>query len=626
MPISKKYSSKQLLFLSLAVILFSIIINILMSIFFIKKTQYYEQYQVNFYHISKENFHIEIKTQEFLRNNLLLDITNTDSVNLHIDKTKHLIEQLEKVEQKKITKKLHLNSDINKIITEIDDFLALYKEISILFSELYDTETGLKIKKNNLQNKIIKNDDFNKLSLNIHLQKLILSENMLLSQQIQLEIFIKEYTQIINNIKLKDTSNVYNKYVISKFSNEIAEYKDIVINIYMKKNKIGFSKEEGLFSKINEKNVFISHRIQTIIKILDEQQAKKINFYIVLLIIFNLIIMSLLLVFLFFVFRNIFKQNKSYIEIKEQFNNFKENLLQKNDYLKKIIAKDFDFQIDTKNNSNVINETLKKLRNNLQKEEKESRQLIETENQQKWISAGLTSIGTIMRQNTDSLIKLNDKVLKEIIEYIDAAQGAFYLYYNESPKNQYLELSASYGYGKEKEKSKKINLYEGLIGTVAVEKKYMFFDKIPEGYIYLTTGYGSIKPRSLIIFPLIVENELFGVIELASFNTIQKFEIDFLIKLSEEIALTISYVRISEQTNKLLQQTKLQAKKLKIQEQNLIENQKSMEENFGELLEKLDKKDKEIKTKENIIFQKTKDIQKKDAIIKRLENKISTKD
>ena len=82
------------------------------------------------------------------------------------------------------------------------------------------------------------------------------------------------------------------------------------------------------------------------------------------------------------------------------------------------------------------------------------------------------------------------------------------------------------------------------------------FEDLPEDYISIVSGLGEANPNALLVVPLKMEDKVFGVIEIASFNKFEKYQIEFAEKIGENIAATIASAKANEQTIKLLEQTK----------------------------------------------------------------------
>jgi len=209
------------------------------------------------------------------------------------------------------------------------------------------------------------------------------------------------------------------------------------------------------------------------------------------------------------------------------------------------------------------------------KEEEENRK--REDEQRNWVSEGLAKFGAILRENIGDLDKLSTEVTSNLVKYIDAKQAAFFII-EEKNNQKYFEMTAHFAYGRKKFTDKKLLWGEGLIGACAMEKKTIFIDKVSENFVEVTSGLGKANPRCLLIVPLKNNDDVYGVLEVASFKIYEQFEIEFVEMIAESIASTISNVRINMQTKKLLNESQNQAEIMARQEEEMRLNMEELKE------------------------------------------------
>ncbi|MEO0332681.1 MAG: GAF domain-containing protein, partial [Bacteroidota bacterium] len=221
------------------------------------------------------------------------------------------------------------------------------------------------------------------------------------------------------------------------------------------------------------------------------------------------------------------------------------------------------------------NETAKQSEQELKESLKQLEEAQEEERQRQWVAEGLAQTVSILREN-DDLQGMGDQIISHIIRYINANQGGLFIV-DEQDSNKCLRLQACYAYGRKKFRKKTIAIGEGLLGQTYLEKEYNYLTDIPQDYVDITSGLGKATPRALLIMPLMINEEVEGVLELASLKEFKPHEIEFIQTLSENIAATLRNGRVSAQTKTLLEESQQQAEEMQAQEEEMRQNMEEMQ-------------------------------------------------
>ncbi|UZR97531.1 PAS domain S-box protein [Chondrinema litorale] len=222
------------------------------------------------------------------------------------------------------------------------------------------------------------------------------------------------------------------------------------------------------------------------------------------------------------------------------------------------------------------------------------KQLNKTETQRKWVTEGLALFSEILRTNQHDLDETCFQSISNLVKYLKANQGAIYIVDKEK---ELLEQKACYAYDRKKYLEKTFSFGEGMIGQIYLEKETLLLLDVPENYVTITSGLGEAPPNSIVIVPLKINEDVLGIVELASFKKFESYQIEFLEKLGENIASVISTVQTNEKTQELLRQSQIQAESLKSQEEELRQN---MEE-LSATQEEMQRVMKEIQDKEQLL-------------------------
>ena len=264
-------------------------------------------------------------------------------------------------------------------------------------------------------------------------------------------------------------------------------------------------------------------------------------------------------------------------DINNSINKLNDNLDKTANYIEQIYKGNINFDYKPVSEDDKIGNLTLELAKNIKHTKEEEAKRKREEEIQNWITKGSALFAEIIRDYSDNLEELSYAIISKLVKYIEADQGGIFVI-NENEKNEkYIELLASYAYDRRKMLEKRIPWGAGLVGRCILERETIFMTKIPENYLNITSGLGKDKPQTLLIVPLIFHEEVYGVVELASFKFLDEYKITLTEQVSESIASAISMVKINARTAELLRETKIKSEQSASQEEEIRQNIEEMQ-------------------------------------------------
>ncbi|KOY57428.1 MULTISPECIES: HAMP domain-containing protein [unclassified Streptomyces] len=203
--------------------------------------------------------------------------------------------------------------------------------------------------------------------------------------------------------------------------------------------------------------------------------------------------------------------------------------------------------------------------------------------EQDWLKSNLARISGLMQGHRD-LSVVAALVMDELTPLVAAQYGAFYLA-EDRPGGTVLTLVGSYGRPAGTGEGTAFALGESLVGQAARSHRIIATDQVPGDYV-ISSGLGRTTPGSLIILPIVVDDQVLGVIELASFTAFTPVHRDFLGQLLETIGVNVNTIVANARTDELLGESQRLTGELQARSAELQVQQEELQRSNAELEEK----------------------------------------
>ena len=255
------------------------------------------------------------------------------------------------------------------------------------------------------------------------------------------------------------------------------------------------------------------------------------------------------------------------------------------------------------------------------------RQTTERNAEQDWLNSNLARFSGMMQGQRD-LQTVSRVIMSELTPLVGAGYGAFFLAEEIEEETPELQLIASYGYKQRKKVSNRFKLGESLVGQAALERQSILISELPEDYVRVASGLGEAAPRNIVVMPVLFEDQVMAVIELASFQRFTDVQRGFLDQLGETIGIVINTIQATMRTEELLRQSQGLTQELQERSEELQSQQEELKGANSELEQQaqtLKASEELLQTQQEELQQTNEELEEKAQLLEEQNRRIEIK-
>ncbi|PSM42708.1 hybrid sensor histidine kinase/response regulator [Streptomyces dioscori] len=252
------------------------------------------------------------------------------------------------------------------------------------------------------------------------------------------------------------------------------------------------------------------------------------------------------------------------------------------------------------------------LKDNINSMVESLRETTRANQEQDWLKTNLARASGLMQGHRD-LSVVAELIMDELAPLASAQYGAFYLA-EETGNGSELRLVGSYGYPDEDDRPDRIPFGRSLVGQAARSRRAITVDELPPNYVSISSGLGRTVPTALVVLPIMVEDQVLGVIELASVTRFTQIHLDFLGQLMETIGVNVNTIVANARTDELLDESQRLTAELQARSEELQVQQ-----------DELQRSNEELEDKASLLAAQNSDIEAKNLQIEQARQELETR-
>ncbi len=226
--------------------------------------------------------------------------------------------------------------------------------------------------------------------------------------------------------------------------------------------------------------------------------------------------------------------------------------------------------------------------------------------EQDWLKTNLARF-TGMLQGQRDLTTVGRRLLSELVPLVNAQQGMIY----QMESEEAMVLLAAFAGDGEDGHLRRLKSGEGLVGQCAAEKRRIVISDLPPQTVPIRSSLFEAVPRNVVVLPVLFENHVKAVIELASLSFFTASHLAFLEQLTSSIGIVLNSIEATMQTEGLLKQSQQLAAELQTQQKELQQTNEQLALKAQQLAEQnveVERKNREIEQARRALEEKAKEL------------------
>lgn len=238
--------------------------------------------------------------------------------------------------------------------------------------------------------------------------------------------------------------------------------------------------------------------------------------------------------------------------------------------------------VDSKDEIGDVARVFQDMAKDIEQKQQMEEAYAKAQNDQSWLNANMARVTELLR-GVNTLDQVSQTFISEFTPVLGAKFGAVYL----KDKNNSNRLTGSGFYAMDNDVRPKegFEIGEGLVGQSAMDQKPIKLENSPEDYVSVSSGFGNSRPANVVIYPLIFEDEVLGVVEFASFNPFTALHNDLLQQLAGNLAAIFNNINrrlvveeLLRESQTLTEELQCQSEEMQTQQEELRRSNESLEE------------------------------------------------